>query len=53
VSAAPGLRLGLYALIVVYTVLTAATVYVLRLLVRAPLPVAPQETEPVEPRVVS
>jgi cytochrome d ubiquinol oxidase subunit I len=53
VSAAPGLQLGLYALIVVYTVLTAATVYVLRLLAKAPLPVAPQETEPVEPRVIS
>jgi cytochrome d ubiquinol oxidase subunit I len=53
VSAAPGLRLGLYALIVVYAVLTAATIYVLRLMARAPLPVAPQETEPVEPRVVS
>ena len=33
--------------------LTAATVYVLRLLAKAPLPVAPQETEPVEPRVIS
>jgi cytochrome d ubiquinol oxidase subunit I len=53
VSAAPGLRLGLYALLVVYTILTAATVYVLRLMARAPLPVAPQETEPVEPRAVS
>jgi hypothetical protein len=26
---------------------------VLRLLAKAPLPVAPQETEPVEPRVIS
>jgi cytochrome bd ubiquinol oxidase subunit I len=52
VSAAPGLRLGLYALLVVYTILTAATIYVLRLMARAPLPVAPQEPEPVEPRAV-
>jgi cytochrome d ubiquinol oxidase subunit I len=48
VSTAPGLRVGLFALIAVYTVLTAATVYVLRLLARAPLPVAPQEPEPLE-----
>jgi cytochrome bd ubiquinol oxidase subunit I len=46
VSTAPGLRVGLFALIAVYTVLTAATVYVLRLLARAPLPVAPQELTP-------
>jgi cytochrome d ubiquinol oxidase subunit I len=31
--------------IAVYTVLTAATVYVLRRLARAPLPAAPQERD--------
>ncbi len=47
VSSAPGLRAGLFALLAVYTVMTVATVYVLRRLARAPLPVAPQEREPV------
>jgi cytochrome bd ubiquinol oxidase subunit I len=45
VSAAPGLRLGLYLLLVVYGVLTAATVFVLRRLARVPVPVAPQERD--------
>jgi cytochrome d ubiquinol oxidase subunit I len=37
VSAAPGLRFGLYALIVVYSLLTIGTVVVLRRLSRIPL----------------
>jgi cytochrome bd ubiquinol oxidase subunit I len=45
VSAAPGLRFGLYLLVVVYAVLTVATVYVLRRLARVPVPVAPQERD--------
>jgi cytochrome bd ubiquinol oxidase subunit I len=45
VSPAPGLRFGLYALVVVYTLLTVATVYVLRRLARVPVPVAPQERD--------
>ena len=45
VSPAPGLRFGLYALVVVYTLLTVATVYVLRRLARVPVPVAPQESD--------
>jgi cytochrome bd ubiquinol oxidase subunit I len=45
VSAAPGLRYGLYLLVVVYTVLTVATVYVLRRLARVPVPQAPQERD--------
>jgi cytochrome d ubiquinol oxidase subunit I len=45
VSAAPGLRFGLYLLVVVYTVLTVSTVYVLRRLARVPAPVAPQERD--------
>jgi len=52
VSSAPGLRFGLYALIAVYTVLTIATVYVLRLLARVPVPIAPQEHDVVEAKVV-
>jgi cytochrome d ubiquinol oxidase subunit I len=52
VSSAPGLRLGLFALIAVYTVLTIATVYVLRLLARVPVPIAPQEHDVVEAKVV-
>jgi cytochrome d ubiquinol oxidase subunit I len=36
VSSAPGLRFGLYALIIVYAALTAASVFVLRRLARAP-----------------
>lgn len=38
VSAAPGLRWGYYTLIVVYTALTAATIYGLRRLAAVPLP---------------
>jgi cytochrome d ubiquinol oxidase subunit I len=45
VSAAPGLRYGLYLLVVVYAVLTVATVYVLRRLARVPVPLAPQERD--------
>jgi cytochrome bd ubiquinol oxidase subunit I len=45
VSGAPGLRYGLYLLVVVYTVLTVATVYVLRRLAAVPVPVAPQERD--------
>jgi cytochrome d ubiquinol oxidase subunit I len=41
VSLAPNLRYGLYALIVLYTLLTVATVYVLRRLARSPLPSVP------------
>jgi cytochrome bd ubiquinol oxidase subunit I len=43
VSAAPGLRYGLYALVVIYAVLTVAAVYVLRRLARAPMAPVPQE----------
>ena len=45
VSSAPGLRLGLYGLVLVYTIMTIATVYVLRRLAREPLPLAPQEQD--------
>lgn len=38
VSTAPGLRYGYYALVPVYAVLTMATIWVLRLLGRTPLP---------------
>ena len=51
VSSAPGLRFGLYVLLVVYTLMTVATVYVLRRLARRPLPVAPQEHDVVEEKV--
>jgi len=51
VSSAPGLRFGLYVLLVVYTLMTVATVYVLRRLARRPLPVAPQEHDVVEENV--
>ncbi|HZA84428.1 MAG TPA: cytochrome ubiquinol oxidase subunit I, partial [Actinomycetes bacterium] len=51
VSSAPGLRFGLYVLLVVYTLMTVATVYVLRLLARRPLPVAPQEPDVVREKV--
>jgi cytochrome bd ubiquinol oxidase subunit I len=45
VSSAPGLRYGLFALLAVYSLLTVATVWVLRRLARVPLPVAPQEAD--------
>ena len=45
VSSAPGLRYGLYLLLVVYGLLTAATVYVLRRLAAVPVPLAPQERD--------
>ena len=51
VSSAPGLRFGLYVLLVVYALMTVATVYVLRRLARRPLPVAPQEPDVVEEKV--
>ena len=44
VTAAPGIRYGLYALIFIYVVLTVATVFVLRLLARTPLPGVPTTT---------
>jgi cytochrome d ubiquinol oxidase subunit I len=52
VSDAPGLRYGLYLLVAVYTVLTVATVYVLRRLARVPVPAAPQEADVRASRVV-
>lgn len=53
VNPAPGLRIGLYAVLVVYTVLTAATVYVLRHFARrSPVPSSPQEHD-VEERPVA
>jgi cytochrome bd ubiquinol oxidase subunit I len=51
VSSAPGLRFGLYALLVVYTLMTVATVYVLRRLAGRPLPVAPQEPDVIREKV--
>jgi cytochrome d ubiquinol oxidase subunit I len=51
VTSASGLRFGFYALLVVYTLMTIATVYVLRRLARMPLPVAPQEHDVVEAKV--
>jgi cytochrome d ubiquinol oxidase subunit I len=45
VSSAPGLRVGLYVLVVVYAILTVTTVLVLRRLARVPVPVAPQEPD--------
>jgi cytochrome d ubiquinol oxidase subunit I len=46
VSTAPGLRYGFYAVFVVYVVLTAMTVYVMRRLARSHAQLAPQEAEP-------
>lgn len=52
VNPAPGLQVGLYVLLVVYTVLTVATIYVLRRLTRStPVPVAPQERDVAEYQV--
>jgi cytochrome d ubiquinol oxidase subunit I len=45
VSPAPGLWLGFYAVVAVYTVLTALTVYVLRRLAHRPDTPAPQEVD--------
>jgi cytochrome d ubiquinol oxidase subunit I len=45
VSPAPGLWLGFYAVVAVYTVLTALTVYVLRRLAARPGTPAPQEVD--------
>ncbi|WP_433217126.1 cytochrome ubiquinol oxidase subunit I [Dactylosporangium sp. CS-047395] len=46
VNTAPGLRTGLIVLTIVYTLLTIATVYVLRRLARdRPVPTAPQESD--------
>jgi cytochrome d ubiquinol oxidase subunit I len=52
VNPAPGLGWGLVAVLVVYTVLTVATVYVLRRLARTPLPLAPQEYDVARYQVV-
>jgi cytochrome d ubiquinol oxidase subunit I len=45
VSPAPGLYLGLYAVVLIYVVLTALTVFVLRRLARVPATAAPQEVD--------
>jgi cytochrome d ubiquinol oxidase subunit I len=45
VSPAPGLYLGFYAVVVIYVVLTALTVYVLRRLARGQDTAAPQERD--------
>jgi cytochrome d ubiquinol oxidase subunit I len=45
VSPAPGLYLGFYAVAVIYVVLTALTVYVLRRLARGQDTAAPQERD--------
>ena len=45
VSPAPGLWLGFYGVVAVYTVLTALTVYVLRRLASRPGTPAPQEVD--------
>jgi cytochrome d ubiquinol oxidase subunit I len=47
VSPAPGLYLGFYAVVVIYVLLTALTVTVLRRLARSHSTAAPQELEPV------
>jgi cytochrome d ubiquinol oxidase subunit I len=45
VSPAPGLYLGFYAVVVIYLLLTALTVYVLRRLARDRDTAAPQEVD--------
>jgi cytochrome d ubiquinol oxidase subunit I len=45
VSPAPGLYLGFYAVVVIYVLLTALTVFVLRQLARSPDTPAPQEVD--------
>ncbi|SNR69082.1 Cytochrome bd terminal oxidase subunit I [Blastococcus mobilis] len=45
VSPAPGLYLGFYAVVVIYVLLTALTVFVLRRLARSPDTAAPQEVD--------
>lgn len=53
VNPAPGLRIGLWLVLVVYAGMTIATVYVLRQLARQhPVPFAPQERDVEEYRVV-
>jgi cytochrome bd ubiquinol oxidase subunit I len=49
VSTAPGLRYGFYAVLLVYTVLTGMTVYVLRRIAGRQPARAPQEAEPSVP----
>jgi cytochrome bd ubiquinol oxidase subunit I len=49
VSTAPGLRYGFYAVLLVYTVLTGMTVYVLRRIAGRQQARAPQEAEPSVP----
>ncbi|MQA97047.1 MAG: cytochrome ubiquinol oxidase subunit I [Streptosporangiales bacterium] len=45
VNPAPGLAYGFILVAAVYAVLTAGTVYVLRLMARRPVPIAPQESD--------
>jgi cytochrome d ubiquinol oxidase subunit I len=52
VSLAPNLRYGYYALIVIYVLLTVATVYVMRRVARSPLPSLPETTR-ADPRAAA
>ena len=53
INPAPGLRYGFYAVLVIYTLLTVATVAVLRRLARhPPVPTAPQESDVQEYSVI-
>ncbi len=52
VNPAPGLGWGLVAVLAVYTALTVATVFVLRLLASTPVPAAPQERDVTDYQVV-